>query len=497
MCLAGWKNLAGWKETLPAGHWLRVSLGIPGYPPGLGGETAIRSRIRTPWRVSAGTSGYPPAADYPRPSLEHTHINNHHQSPTFLIDLCESPQPLPLSIMDQPALIAPEASARAPRVPMNEKLDSICALMEKLNLTPKEFVVAFLERKHDNVAFRRRYWGTETGWDSTRRLIAAIKAQACSHMEGRGLWEELILSESMEIAMLQKPKSGLAPAGADHNSSTLSESFFSMDELATRNEALVNRMPFLYKLLCSTLDVNKIHERGNPTEATDGNRPEEGSDEEDEDDSSDEMEDLDGLVLRKSRDPVAKRANRVHTIARTICAMVAFGRNRRHNGFQLSNAVIFLAAGVTERVSSYLNYIGVSSSRRTAHAALKSLGLEAEETFRSRYQMDQLPLIAPLLCYDNLDFQEKVHMKSIGHTSQMFHGTWGYIHSIPQSVLPRLNPDELSRDALNKALHIGSKLTIQPEMFTPTIESTDHWQKTMKSQITRVILQYLEKPVDC
>jgi hypothetical protein len=37
MCLAGWKNLASWKETLPASHWLRVSQGIPKYLPGLGG----------------------------------------------------------------------------------------------------------------------------------------------------------------------------------------------------------------------------------------------------------------------------------------------------------------------------------------------------------------------------------------------------------------------------------------------------------------------------
>jgi hypothetical protein len=176
--------------------------------------------------------------------------------------------------------------------------------------------------------------------------------------------------------------------------------------------------------------------------------------------------------------------------------MVAFGRNRRHNGFQLSNAVIFLAAGVTERVSGYLNYIGVSSSRRTAHAALVSLGKEAEETFRARYKLDQSPLIAPLLCYDNLDFQEKVHMKSIGHTSQMFHGTWGYIHSIPASLLPKLNPEELTKEALNTALHVGSKLTIRPEMFTPTLDSTDHWQKTQKAQITQVILRYLAKPKD-
>ncbi|KAA1074483.1 hypothetical protein PGT21_007332 [Puccinia graminis f. sp. tritici] len=42
-CVPAWCGLS-W-------HW--VSLGIPGYPPGLGGKTAIRSRIRTHWWVSA------------------------------------------------------------------------------------------------------------------------------------------------------------------------------------------------------------------------------------------------------------------------------------------------------------------------------------------------------------------------------------------------------------------------------------------------------------
>jgi hypothetical protein len=78
---------------------------------------------------------------------------------------------------------------------MNDKLDAICELIEKLNLTPKEFIVAFLEQDHDNVSFRRRYWGTKTGWESTARVVLAIKNIAHSHMEGRGLWEELILSE--------------------------------------------------------------------------------------------------------------------------------------------------------------------------------------------------------------------------------------------------------------------------------------------------------------
>ncbi|KAA1091053.1 hypothetical protein PGT21_021885 [Puccinia graminis f. sp. tritici] len=279
-----------------------------------------------------------------------------------------------MTSMDQPGSMSPEQATRAPRVAMNDKLDSICSLIENLNLTPKEFVVAFLEQNHDNVAFRRRYWGTEKGWDSTLRLILGIKRLANTHMEGRRLWEELILSE---------PKSGLAPKGAYHNSSTLTESFFSMEELATRNANLVEQMPFLYKLLCSKILGNGTQ----PTACASQDPMEDLSDEEDAVDLEDNIDDMDGIVLRKHRDPVARRANRVKTMARTICAMVAFGRNRRHNGFQLSNSLIFLAAGVTERVSSYLNYIGVSSSRRTAHAALHTLGKSSYEIYHP-YKQD-------------------------------------------------------------------------------------------------------------
>jgi hypothetical protein len=40
--------------------------------------------------------------------------------------------------------------------------------------------------------------------------------------------------------------------------------------------------------------------------------------------------------------------------------------------------------------------------------------------------------VPPIICFDNLNFQQKVHMKSVGHSSIMFHGTWGYIHSACQ-----------------------------------------------------------------
>ncbi|KNE96717.1 hypothetical protein PSTG_09988 [Puccinia striiformis f. sp. tritici PST-78] len=78
----------------------------------------------------------------------------------------------------------------------------------------------------------------------------------------------------------------------------------------------------------------------------------------------------------------------------------------------------------------------------------------------------------------------------------MFHGTWGYVHMPPASLLQALDPGKLTIEVLNNALHGASKLTICPSMFTPTIESSEHWEATLKLQITRVILCYIAKPVD-
>jgi hypothetical protein len=87
-------------------------------------------------------------------------------------------------------------------------------------------------------------------------------------------------------------------------------------------------------------------------------------------------------------------------------------------------------------------------------------------------------------------------MKSVGHSSSMFHGTWGYVHTIPPILLSRLDPSELTIEALNTALHKGKDLNIRPEMFTPTFDSTIHFEKTLKSQITQVILKYFATPTD-
>ncbi|KAA1071123.1 hypothetical protein PGTUg99_017615 [Puccinia graminis f. sp. tritici] len=362
---------------------------------------------------------------------------------------------------------------RAPRVPMNKKLKMICALIDNLNLTPKSFIIAFLEQDDDSMAFKRRLWATDQGWDSTEALLLAIKHLCCSHVAGRALWEEFILSQAIEIVSAQRPVSGMAPQGSYHTSATLSDAFFTKEERDHRNTALINRMPFLYRLLCSKLQGNMPGEHVGSVAPQDP--VQDDSDDEHDSDPSEELVDYDGSVLKTSKDPATRRAIRVQT---------------------LSNALLFLAGGVTERVSGYLNYIGISSSRRTAHAALKSLGAEAQAKIEALYCMDKSPLVAPMLCYDNLDFQEKIHMKSLGHSSKMFHGTWGYVHTIPPILLSRLDPSELTVEALNTALHLGKELKIRPDMFAPTPDSTIHFEKTLKSQITQVILKYFATPTD-
>ncbi|EFP85007.2 uncharacterized protein PGTG_11176 [Puccinia graminis f. sp. tritici CRL 75-36-700-3] len=391
---------------------------------------------------------------------------------------------------------APNTTTRAPRVTMKIKLERICTLLDELNLNPKTFMTAFLEDDDEVSAVRRRYYGTERGWESTLDLILSIKALTCLHMGGRALWHDFILSEATEIVCAQKPQSGLAPRGSYYNSTTLSDAFFSKEQLSARNDSLVQRMPFLYQLLCVKMKKNDIVAPVVPGADPLGNLANDESDEDEGVGSDKELPEVDGSVFRQCRDRAVRRANRVTTIARTICAMVAFGSNRRHNGLQLSNSLIFLAAGVTERVSAYLNYVGLASSRRTAHEALKSLGKESANRLMARFDLSSSKRLAPFLCYNNLDFQEKIHMKSVGRASTMFHGTWGYIHSAPEALMKQVDPAELSVEAFNNALHAGTQLTIRPEMFTPTRDSTIHWEKTLKSQITRVIVQYLARPKD-
>jgi hypothetical protein len=157
----------------------------------------------------------------------------------------------------------------------------------------------------------------------------------------------------------------------------LSKDFFTNSSRLSRNQSLVEAMPFLYKLLFAKVMGEGIEDL------------EESATENQQDDTDDDLPGDDDALADGVK------------IARTTCAMVAHAANCRHNALQLSNSPIFLAAGVTKRVSVYLNHIGLCSSQKTAHAALQSLGKEAELNLKNMFKPEKLPILPPSICYDS------------------------------------------------------------------------------------------------
>jgi hypothetical protein len=151
--------------------------------------------------------------------------------------------------------------------------------MEALNLTPKTFITAFLTKSTDDCAFRRRFWGTERGWDSTKNLLNSIHTLVSTQDGGQGYWEQWILShvgllhKSLSIRHLQlltgwddqatalvckeKPRSGNYPHGAYVSSRDLRQSFFTKEEHDLQNRFIEESMPFLYQLLCTKLQSDR------------------------------------------------------------------------------------------------------------------------------------------------------------------------------------------------------------------------------------------------
>jgi hypothetical protein len=144
-------------------------------------------------------------------------------------------------------------------------------------------------------------------------------------------------------------------------------------------------------------------------------------------------------------------------------------------------------------VNKYLHYIGLASSRRTAHRALKELGKHAKEKISKRIANSKNDPIAPFLCIDNLDFEEHVHTKSLGKSSQMFHGTWGYnyIHRINPVLQNSVPAAHLTLQSYISAMEKIKSVQVTPSMLTGSEGNEEHWVLVLKSQIAKVILEHI------
>jgi hypothetical protein len=110
-------------------------------------------------------------------------------------------------------------------------------------------------------------------------------------------------------------------------------------------------------------------------------------------------------------------------IVSTVCAMISYTANRRCNAFQLTNSVRLLACGIPERGHEYLNHVGLCSSRWTALSAMKSLAIDAQAQLKQSMSISPQCPIAPSICIDNIDMEEKVRNISVGHRAFTFCGT--------------------------------------------------------------------------
>ncbi|OAV99080.1 hypothetical protein PTTG_25447 [Puccinia triticina 1-1 BBBD Race 1] len=347
------------------------------------------------------------------------------------------------------------------------KLKAICSLMAEMNLNPKKFLTSFLTNNNENIAFQRQYWCTKSGWDSTLKLLETIHVFVCHKNPGKAQWEKFILNKALKIVTSQKLPSGAYPEGGYHNTKAVTEELFAPESNTQRDHKLVtDHMPFLFGLIYSKLVTQ-------PGTATD---PELKDDEDKLNDVNDPIPptDLDGnglgLNVEFDVDLPYDHNKLAYMVAKKICSMVAFVKNRRNNGHQLANSLTFLACGVTDRVNIFLNYIGLSSSRKTAHHALNTLSQRSRLRISNKLSKPIAKTLGSFLCFDNLDFKQKTHTKSIGQSSRMFHGTW----------------------AMTNASHFD----VHSQMLLPTPKEEVKWEYVIKSQIASALLKHLATPSD-
>lgn len=173
--------------------------------------------------------------------------------------------------------------------------------------------------------------------------------------------------------------------------------------------------------------------------------------------------------------------------------MVANVCNRRVNALQVENGLTMLACGVSERVNSYLQYVGLSVSRKTAIRALEHLGEESRKRLIEVMGVDNW--LAPFITLDNIDFQEHIHTPTVQKESKMCNGSWGYIHlpKILEGISTENEPFTSAR--LNTILNQAHEKTINLADVTPSPTEVKDWNLTLKAQISQALVKYVAEAI--
>lgn len=168
--------------------------------------------------------------------------------------------------------------------------------------------------------------------------------------------------------------------------------------------------------------------------------------------------------------------------------MLAFACNRRHSGLQLQNSITFLSCGVTHKANNYLHFLGLTSSRKTALQAMETLKKATEEKIKDIGSRSFK--IRPLWCLDNLDIEARVHDKRVEANSKVFHGTWGYLHEVPEHLTEDLTPEDLDLNVFSEAFERSKVQKIDMRLLIPTMAEELHFELAQKSQIATALVEH-------
>ncbi|KAH9807667.1 hypothetical protein DFH28DRAFT_913790, partial [Melampsora americana] len=175
-----------------------------------------------------------------------------------------------------------------------------------------------------------------------------------------------------------------------------------------------------------------------------------------------------------------------------ILAMIAFTSNRCFNGKQLQNSLAFIACGVSERTNDYLHFIGLTSSRETGLKAMDTLGRASEKLIKSRMAKEYK--LYPFMTLDNIDIQTRIHNTRIESTTKMFHGSYGYLHFLPDHLTKDIDPNEATADNLLKCVENSRSKPFEPASMLPDQKDENHWTLVLKSQLAAVLVEYEVTP---
>ncbi|KAI7956401.1 hypothetical protein MJO29_007800, partial [Puccinia striiformis f. sp. tritici] len=140
----------------------------------------------------------------------------------------------------------PKSPIKADPIPQSTRLIEICKFIQDNQLTPKKFVLGFLQNTHAALANRRRLWGA-TGLNSTMVVVKEISNLVQKSDEGRQVWATFIQDEANRVSPIA-PR-GNYPEGSYQSSNQISAQFCTKNAKQRDYERLVASMPFLYQLL--------------------------------------------------------------------------------------------------------------------------------------------------------------------------------------------------------------------------------------------------------